>query len=244
MPNVNTLIVENSENFGLAQLHQLRGRVGRSSIQAYAYLLTKHKESVSDEGMKRLELLMSHQELGAGFQLANYDLELRGAGNLIGKQQSGQIAGVGLELYVDMLEEKIKELSSIKTEKKHDPEIRIKVTALIPSSYIAEDKERLDLYKKFFSASASEEIIELQHSTEDRYGTSSSEFNTLVQVALLRLRIRKIGAEAIIELDKSKYEIRLLGPAKKKIEIRLENLKANASDFVRMEKLLAVIPNS
>lgn len=243
MPNVNTLIVENAENFGLAQLHQLRGRVGRSSIQAYAYFLTKKPEFISDDSMKKLEYLFAHQELGSGFQLANYDLELRGAGSLIGKQQSGQIAGVGLELYVDMLEEKIKEFSSIKVDKKFDPEIKIKVTAIIPSFYIPEDKERLDIYKRLFSASAVEEIHEIYEAAADQYGSAPSEFKVLVKVALLRLKLRFLGADTLIELNKAHYDIRLHGPSKKRIEISLDDLQAWDVEEVRMDKLIAKLEN-
>ncbi len=241
MPNVNTLIVEHAENFGLAQLHQLRGRVGRSSTQAYAFLLTKKAEALSDEGMKRLELLMMHQELGAGFQLANYDLELRGAGNLIGRQQSGQIAGVGLELYMDMLEEKVKELSSVKTDKKYDPEIRIKVTAVIPTFYVGDDKQRLDIYKRFFSANTMEEIYDLKQETIDRYGAAPTEFEVLFYVAILRLHLRNLNAESIQELDKNLCEIRLREPRGKKIEVHLGSRALNLSDKVRMEVLLSNI---
>ena len=188
--------------------------------------------------MKRLEVLATHQELGVGFQIANYDLELRGTGNLIGKQQSGQIASVGFEMYVEMLEEKIKELSSIKIEKKFDPEIKIKVSALIPAWFIADEKERLDLYKRLFSAISSEEVLEIHKATEDLYGKMPSEFSALVKIAMLRLRLRLLGIGAIIELDKTLYELRFLDPLKEKRFLRLQHLNAEDVEDVRLEKLL------
>ncbi len=238
MPNVNTLIVENAQAFGLAQLYQLRGRVGRSSIQAYAYLLIKKEEFLSPEAKKRLEVLATHQELGSGFQIANYDLELRGTGNLIGREQSGQIASIGFEMYVEMLEEKIKELSSVKVERKFDPEIKIKVTAFIPSSFVTDERERLAFYKQLFSATSREEIFEINKISEDRYGSLPIEYVTLVKIALLRLRLRLLGAASIIELERNLYEVRFVDSKKEKRFVRLHNLKSSDTEDFRLAKIL------
>lgn len=221
MPNVNTLIVSNATMFGLSQLYQLRGRVGRSSLQAYAYLLTKRGDQPPPEALKRLEILATHQELGAGFQIANYDLELRGTGNLIGREQSGNITSVGMDMYVEMLEEKIRDLSSQKIEKKTDPEIRINVKAFIPHSYIPEERERLNVYKKLFSASDEEEIQETLKITEDQSGQTPEEFKILGKLALLRLKLRELNAFAIVEKSPGHYEIRLLAKTdKEKAKLR------------------------
>ena len=251
MPNVNSLIIENSEKFGLAQLHQLRGRVGRSSIQAYAYFLTNssnssketHQSNTSthNEAMKRLEYLMTHQGLGSGFQLANNDLELRGSGNLIGKEQSGEIAGVGLELYVEMLEEKIKSLSSVKVEKKVEPEIKVKVTGIIPKDYISDDKERLDIYKQLFSANVREEIDEIVNAACEFYGKPPIEFKALCKIAVLRLVLRQLKAEAFVEITRNTYELRFFDKTKEKLVLNIPGILRDSSDDVRLIKILNVL---
>lgn len=232
MPNVNTLIVDRADLLGLAQLYQLRGRVGRSSVQAYAYFLIKDLNKVQSDAMKRLEVLSTYQELGAGFQIANHDLELRGAGNLIGRQQSGHISSVGFDLYVEMLEEKIRELSSIKVETSpRDPEIKIKVKALVPVEYINHEKERLNIYKKLFSASSVEEVQEQFNAIEDQFGPSPIEFKLLIKVALLRLQLRLLGAEAIIELEQYLFEIRISSLGETRASQLQNMLKKNAKFF-------------
>ncbi len=194
MPNVNTLIVNKADRFGLAQLYQLRGRVGRSNLQAYAYFLTPPEERLSDEGKKRLDVLAAHQELGAGFQIASHDLELRGAGNLLGGEQSGHAAEVGLELYTEMLEAAIHELRGEPVKERIDTEIKIPVSALIPAEFVPVETQRLHLYKSLFAADSGEDLAVLRQDVADRYGPLPAEFARLFKVARLKQLLRRLGA--------------------------------------------------
>lgn len=192
MPNVNTLIVNRADQFGLAQLYQLRGRVGRSTIQAYAYFLTPPEDRLSDEARERLSILAAYQELGAGFQIASHDLELRGSGNLLGGEQSGYAAAVGLELYTEMLESTIKELSGSIVEERFDPEIKIPVSAMIPGSFLPNENHRLAMYKNIFAAESSCDLRAVLTETEDRFGKLPIELKLLFKVARLKQILRAI----------------------------------------------------
>ena len=194
MPNVNTLIVNHAERFGLAQLYQLRGRVGRSNQQAYAYFLTPPAESLSDDSRKRLDVLAAHQELGAGFQIASYDLELRGAGNLLGGEQSGHAAAVGLELYTEMLEDAIQTLRGEPVADRIDTEIKLPVAALIPVSYIQSEPQRLQMYKKLFACETEAELRGLKQEIQDRYGALPAPTTLLFKVARLKQQLKSLGA--------------------------------------------------
>ncbi len=194
MPNVNTLIVNHAERFGLAQLYQLRGRVGRSNQQAYAYFLTPPEERLSEDGRKRLDVLAAHQELGAGFQIASYDLELRGAGNLLGGEQSGHAAAVGLELYTEMLEDAIQALRGAAVPERIDTEIKLPVTALIPVTYIPPETQRLQMYKKLFACETDMELRALKQELQDRYGPLPAPAALLIKVARLKQQLKSIGA--------------------------------------------------
>ena len=194
MPNVNTIIVNRADRFGLAQLYQLRGRVGRAAQQAFAYLLTPPIEQLSDDAQKRLEVLSSHQELGAGFQIASYDLEIRGAGNLLGGQQSGHVSAIGLDLYTEMLESTILSMRGEIVKPKVDTEIKLQVAALIPSTFIADEGQRLGIYKSLFSAESAEELQALHRDVKDRYGAMPAEFERLFKVAELKRLLKSAGA--------------------------------------------------
>jgi transcription-repair coupling factor (superfamily II helicase) len=208
MPNVNTLIVNRADRFGLAQLYQIRGRVGRSTVQAYAYFLTPGDERLSDEARHRLDVLSAHQELGAGFQIASHDLELRGAGNLLGAEQSGQVAEVGLELYTEMLEAAINEIRGEAVREKVDTEIKLPVTALIPADYIKSENQRLHLYKSLFSAESEEELVSLRTDTIDRFGPLPPDLGRLFRVASLKQLLRIVGATVLSASSKGFWEIR------------------------------------
>ena len=149
IPNANTIIINRADHFGLAQLYQLRGRVGRSHERAYAYLMIpgEHADHASD-AQKRLRVLQELDDLGGGFKLAAHDLEIRGAGNLLGKQQSGQIAAVGFELYTQMMEEAVQELRGQRRHVDVEPEIQLGFPAFIPDSYIADENQRLVFYRR------------------------------------------------------------------------------------------------
>jgi transcription-repair coupling factor (superfamily II helicase) len=208
MPNVNTLIVNRAENFGLAQLYQIRGRVGRSSMQAYAYFLTAAEDTLTDEAKKRLEVLSAHQELGAGFQIASYDLEIRGAGNLLGGDQSGKISEIGLELYTDMLETAIAELRGQEVVEKIDTEIKLPVTALIPATYIEAENLRLPLYKSLFSAGTEEDLLRLKRETVDRFGPLPDDLARLFRVATLKRCLSQAKMTSLAVGGRNFYELK------------------------------------
>lgn len=207
MPNVNTLIVDRADRFGLAQLYQLKGRVGRSSEQAYAYFLTPGDERLSEEAQKRLEVLSTHQELGAGFQIASYDLELRGTGNLLGAEQSGHASEVGLEMYTHMLETAIHEIRGEPVKEKVDTELRLNITALISATYIAQENLRLHTYKRLFSADLDSDIKLVEEDVRDRFGPPPTEFIRLTLLARVKRRLKILGAASISSQD-NVFEIR------------------------------------
>ena len=204
MPAVNTLIVDDADKFGLAQLYQIRGRVGRSSQQAYAYFLTKHPEQLTDDARKRLDVIATHQELGAGFQIASHDLEIRGAGNLLGAEQSGHAADVGLEMYTDLLGEVIAELQGTMPERpKIDCEIKLPVKALFPSTYIPTESSRLQFYKSLFSCDTPNDIDSLKSDLIDRFGPLPQESDDLFEIAKLKLTLSACGATQLTENQKA-----------------------------------------
>ncbi|MCG8333506.1 MAG: transcription-repair coupling factor [Proteobacteria bacterium] len=178
IPNVNTIIVNNADQFGLSQLYQLRGRVGRSNVQAYAYLLTPREKILSETARKRLAILQELNHLGAGFKIANYDLELRGAGNVLGAQQSGHIAAVGFELYTSMIEDAVTKIQLGEARPMAlDEEIKLNLMleAGIPDTYIESMNHRLDAYKSISGCINEDELWEVRGSLEDRYGKMPEE---------------------------------------------------------------------
>ena len=194
MPNVNTLLVDHADRFGLAQLYQLKGRVGRSNQQAYAYFLTPAEDRLSDEGRKRLDVLAAHQELGAGFQIASHDLELRGAGNLLGGEQSGHASAVGLELYTEMLEDAIHSLRGEPVQERLDTEIKLPLSAFIAPAYVPAESQRLQLYKRLFASESDGELRALRQEMEDRFGGLPDEVGLLFKVARLKQQLKQISA--------------------------------------------------
>ena len=208
MPNVNTIIVQNADFFGLAQLYQLRGRVGRRSTRGYAYFLTSPKAKEDQEGMKRLEILKEHQELGSGFVIASHDMEMRGSGNILGDEQSGKVSDVGLETYLQMLDDAIKNLGGIKVTTQTEVEIQIPVIAQIPENYIENSKERLKTYRRFFGARQETALQNLIMECEDRFGILPVEVKNLAEIARIRRWLLLLGAVSLIVGDDT-TEIRL-----------------------------------
>ncbi|PKM05377.1 MAG: transcription-repair coupling factor [Gammaproteobacteria bacterium HGW-Gammaproteobacteria-6] len=202
VPNANTIILERADKFGLAQLHQLRGRVGRSHHQAYAYLLTPPGKKLTGDAEKRLEAIAAAQDLGAGFTLATHDLEIRGAGELLGEGQSGQIQAVGFTLYMDMLERAIK---AIKQGKQPEldaplgggPDINLRLPALIPDDYLPDVHSRLILYKRIANAADDEALRDLQVEMIDRFGLLPEPTKTLFRVTALKLRCLPLGINKV-----------------------------------------------
>jgi transcription-repair coupling factor (superfamily II helicase) len=202
IPNANTIIIERADKFGLAQLHQLRGRVGRSHHQAYAYLLSPPRSAITAEAAKRLEAIEAAGDLGAGYQLATQDLEIRGAGELLGEEQSGQIHSVGFSLYMDLLQRAIEalrrgEIPDADAPLEQGTEINLHLPALIPESYLPDVNTRLVLYKRIAAAGSDDELRDLQVEMIDRFGLLPEQIANLFQLARLRLRAQALGIRSI-----------------------------------------------
>lgn len=202
VPSANTIVIERADKFGLAQLHQLRGRVGRSHHQAYAYLLTPPRKQMTPDAEKRLEAIANAQDLGAGFVLATHDLEIRGAGELLGEGQSGQIQAVGFTLYMEMLERAVKairkgEQPNLEQPLGGGPEINLRVPALIPEDYLPDVHARLILYKRIASAADEDGLKELQVEMIDRFGLLPEPSKHLVRLTLLKLQAEKLGIRKV-----------------------------------------------
>jgi transcription-repair coupling factor (superfamily II helicase) len=202
VPSANTIIMDRADHLGLAQLHQLRGRVGRSHHQAYAYLLTPHPKRITRDAQKRLEAISSLEDLGAGFALATHDLEIRGAGELLGEDQSGQISSIGFTLYMEMLEQAVEALKegrepSLEAALASQTEVELRVPALFPEAYIPDVNTRLSLYKKLASCKTDLQINELQIELIDRFGLLPDAAKNLMQIAEMKIRAQKIGIKKV-----------------------------------------------
>jgi transcription-repair coupling factor (superfamily II helicase) len=198
VPNAGTIIIHRADQLGLAQLYQIRGRVGRSHRKAFAYLLTDEERILTQEAKMRLDVLQRFVELGSGFQIASYDLEIRGGGNLLGAEQSGHIASVGLDLFTELLEEAIQELkgNAVSVEDLHfEPEIQIPVVAEIPSQLIPESKLRLSFYRRLSSAKTLEQADLIQDELRDRFGSLPIEVENLIWMIRIKLLLKKVGIE-------------------------------------------------
>jgi transcription-repair coupling factor (superfamily II helicase) len=190
IPRANTLIVDRADLFGLAQLYQLRGRVGRSKERAYCYLLVPAPGRLSDEARLRVDALTRYTELGSGLQIAELDLELRGAGNFLGAEQSGTVASVGFELFCQMLAEATRELQGEPPSDDVDPEISVDIEAVLPEDYVPDVGVRLSLYKRLASAPDVERVHELSVEIEDRFGRPPPLARALFELMALKARLR------------------------------------------------------
>ena len=213
IPSANTIIINNAQNFGLAQLHQLRGRVGRSHHKAYAYLVIKSHQSITDNARKRLDAIASLEELGAGFMLANHDLEIRGAGDLLGENQSGKISEIGFNLYHDLLKRTIHAIKNnykldIKDTSLEEIEINPGIACIIPETYLPDVHERLILYKRIASAEQEDELKELKVEMIDRFGPLPEPTQNLFESSSLKNFSQNIGILKINIYD-DKAEITL-----------------------------------
>jgi transcription-repair coupling factor (superfamily II helicase) len=200
--SANTIIMHRADKFGLAQLHQLRGRVGRSHHQAYAYLLIHSEDSLTPSAKQRLDAIQSMEELGSGFYLAMHDLEIRGAGEVLGEHQSGEVAEVGFRMYIDMINVAVRALKSGKEPSLEDVmpqgnEVNLHAPALLPSDYCADVNHRLSLYKKLASCEDLESLIDLQESIIDRYGKLPESTQTLIATHKIRLAMSPLGINKI-----------------------------------------------
>jgi transcription-repair coupling factor (superfamily II helicase) len=202
IPSANTIIIDRADKLGLAQLHQLRGRVGRSHHQAYAYLLTPEPKTMTAEAIKRLEAITHADHLGSGFTLATHDLEIRGAGELLGENQSGQIQSIGFTLYMELLDRAVDALRKGKAVELNVPlaediEINLNLPALIPEDYLPDVHMRLMMYKRIANATTEVDLWELQVEMIDRFGLLPNYLKNLFQVTSLKLKAREIGINKI-----------------------------------------------
>ncbi|MGI3107485.1 transcription-repair coupling factor [Dickeya fangzhongdai] len=210
IPSANTIIIERADHFGLAQLHQLRGRVGRSHHQAYAYLLTPNPKAMSSDAHKRLEAIASLEDLGAGFALATHDLEIRGAGELLGEDQSGQMESVGFSLYMDLLESAVESLKAGREPSLEDlissqTDVELRLPALLPDDFIPDVNTRLSFYKRIASAKNDNELDDLKAELIDRFGKLPDAARHLLQVAGLRQQAQILGIKRIEGNDKGGF---------------------------------------
>jgi transcription-repair coupling factor (superfamily II helicase) len=194
-PNANTIVINRADQFGLAQLYQLRGRVGRSHRHAYAYLLIPGEQAITPDAEKRLRALQEIDGLGGGFKLALHDLEIRGAGNLLGEQQSGQITAVGFELYTEMMENAVKELKGEEVLPEVEPEIRLGIPAYFPDNYIPDANQRLYFYKRLATLRDADELEELKEEIKDRFGP----YGTVVENLFLVMSLRRVLKQFMVQ---------------------------------------------
>jgi len=230
IPNANTIIINNAQNFGLAQLHQLRGRVGRSHHRAYAYFVIKSHQSLSVNARKRLDAIESLEELGAGFMLANHDLEIRGAGELLGDNQSGKISEIGFNLYHDLLKRTIDSMRSGKalnldSQINHEIQIDPGIATIIPETYLQDVHERLVLYKRISNAKNETELKSLKIEMIDRFGLLPESTINLFAATSLKNLCEKVGVNKI-----SIYEDKA-------------NISFEKNTSINPEKIIALIQN-
>ncbi len=213
IPRVNTIIIDRADLYGLSQLYQLRGRVGRSDRRAYAYLLIPSDEILTDVARKRLAAIREFSDLGTGFRVAALDLEIRGAGNLLGGEQHGHIETVGFDLYCRMLERTVEELRGEKTEEEISTSINLNLDIRIPESYIADTSQRLRMYKRISSALDDEELNGLRQEMVDRFGRYPDPVENLFRYAALRQQTMALQIQSI-EKNKNQVFFRFLDQSK------------------------------
>jgi transcription-repair coupling factor (superfamily II helicase) len=226
MPTVNTLVVDRADMLGLAQLYQLRGRVGRRGSRAYAYLLYPRDHALTEEAYERLKTIGEFTDLGSGFKIAMRDLEIRGAGNLLGAEQSGHIAAVGFDLYVEMVTEAVGELTGEVRAEPVQVEIDVPVTAHLPTDYIGRDDVRMEAYRRLAAVTTTADVDDVRAEWEDRYGPPPPPAEALLDVARLRVAAIGLGIRAI---SVQRGHARLDGwQLRKSQEVRLKRMIARA----------------
>ncbi|MFN2312168.1 MAG: transcription-repair coupling factor, partial [Spirochaetia bacterium] len=200
IPNVNTIIIDRADMYGIAQLYQLRGRVGRSDKPAYAYLFYPEERALSEIAMKRLQIISDYTELGSGFKIALKDLEVRGAGNLLGRQQSGDILSVGFDMYLRLLDEAIRELDAeMVGAPEFDVYLELEYSGFIPDAYIDEPMEKMGLYKRIAGIGSDDELTSVVADLEDRFGPMPDEVQSLLSLAEIRILCRRLKISSLRE---------------------------------------------
>jgi len=192
IPKANTIIIDKAQNLGLAQLYQLRGRVGRSDKRAYCYLLVENENQMTEDAKQRLQVIQRYTELGSGFHIASHDMDIRGSGNLLGKEQSGHLTSIGIDLYMELLDEAIRELRGQDKRFHIEPEITLKIAAYFPESYLPDIGERILLYRRLSSIESDEALSEIETEIRDRFGTPPKEVVNLLGLMLLKLHLKKL----------------------------------------------------
>jgi transcription-repair coupling factor (superfamily II helicase) len=243
IPSANTMIIDRADLYGLSQLYQLRGRVGRSDKAASCWLLVPPGMPLSDDARRRLRAIQEFSDLGAGFRIAAKDLEIRGAGNVLGGEQSGHIESVGFETYVNLLEEAMAEMKGEPVPETRDVTLQIGVPLALPASWIPEESLRMALYKRIAGASDEEALSREAAAAEDRYGAAPPAFRSLLEVARLRLLARALGVKALQrrgeELAATLEKDHALDPAKVVGLLKEGALVAAGPDAFRMPKAFA-----
>lgn len=215
IPRANTIIINRADRFGLAQMYQLRGRVGRSGEQAYAYLIIPGEHLITGDARRRLRALLDFSDLGSGFRIAMNDLQIRGGGTILGSAQSGHIAAVGYELYLELVQEMVRKLKGEAVEESVEPEIRVAASAFLPDDFIPDTSQRLVAYKRLASATTEEDINELVKEWRDRYGNFPPQAKNLIMLAKIRLLMKELGISRIEETGE-RFKIGFLKSEKQK----------------------------
>jgi transcription-repair coupling factor (superfamily II helicase) len=201
IPTANTMIIHEADRFGLAELHQLRGRVGRYKHRAYCYLLLPERRTLTSVAAKRLKAIEEFSDLGAGFAIAMRDLEIRGAGNILGSEQSGHIAAVGYELYCQLLEEAVRQAKGEPAPARRDTHVELGVDSFIPKEYVPSDRQRMEIYRRLARCASAAELQQLSTDLADAYGPVPAEAQTLLDLAEARVRAADFGIQSIILMD-------------------------------------------
>ena len=215
--NVNTMIIDDADRLGLSQLYQLRGRVGRSNRTAYAFLMYRRDKMLKEIAEKRLHAIKEFTELGSGFKIAMRDLEIRGAGNLLGAEQSGHMEAVGYDLYCKMLNDAVKSIKGEVTEEEtFETTVDMDMDAFIPSTYIKNEIQKLDVYKRIAEIENEEEMMDMQEELMDRFGDMPAAVNNLLNIALIKAICHSLYIAGLVHKD---YEVRLMMYPKAKLAV-------------------------
>ena len=229
IPNVNTMIIHDADNMGLAQLYQLRGRVGRSNRTAYAFLMYRRDKMLKEVAEKRLEAIREFTDLGSGFKIAMRDLEIRGAGSLLGARQHGHMQAVGYDMYCKMLNEAVKNLKGIKTEEDFNTSVDLDVDAFIPPFYIVNEFQKLDIYKRIAGIESISESEDMKEELLDRFGEIPKSVDNLLRIALIRVKAHKLYMP---EVKGKNEEIRFL--LNRDAKIKVENIPNLLKKYPRL----------